>query len=101
MGQFHDEMPDWLVDWLLEQHLFFVATAPLAEDGHINLSPKGARARERVAVLELCMDPRLTLCGSALRGTFHVIDSKTVWYEDLTGSGMSGVKGATRWRRGY
>jgi len=46
MGQFHDEMPDWLVEWLLEQHLFFVATAPLAGDGHINLSPKGARAKE-------------------------------------------------------
>ena len=46
MGQFHDEMPEWLVDWLLEQHLFFVATAPLAGDGHVNLSPKGAHAKE-------------------------------------------------------
>ena len=98
MGQFHDEMPEWLVDWLLEQHLFFVATAPLAGDGHINLSPKGARARKSRGGCgaRTCMNPRLTLCGSALRGTFHVIDSKTVWYEDLTGSGTSDVKGATR-----
>ena len=62
MGQFHDEMPDWLVDWLLEQHLFFVATAPLAGDGHINLSPKGARARKSRGA-RTCMDPRLTFAG--------------------------------------
>ena len=27
--------------WVERQHLFFVATAPLAADGHVNVSPKG------------------------------------------------------------
>lgn len=27
--------------WIAEQKLFFVATSPLAREGHINLSPKG------------------------------------------------------------
>jgi hypothetical protein len=43
--------------------VFFVATAPLAGDGHVNVSPKG------------------TL------GTFRVLDRDTVAYLDLTGSG--------------
>lgn len=43
--------------------MFWVATAPLNANGHVNLSPKG------------------------LEDTFHIIDKNTVWYEDLTGSG--------------
>ena len=27
--------------WLAEQRMFFVATAPMAAGGHINVSPKG------------------------------------------------------------
>ena len=30
-----------LAAWIEQQQLFFVATAPLAEDGHVNISPKG------------------------------------------------------------
>jgi len=50
------------VDFIRRQHLFFVATAPLAADGHVNLSPKGL-------------------------DTFAVLDERTVAYADLTGSG--------------
>ncbi|KAL1664525.1 hypothetical protein GGF50DRAFT_88623 [Schizophyllum commune] len=65
MGSFYDEMPDWLMAWIAKQHLFFVATAP--KDGHVNVSPKG------------------------VEGTFHVVDPHTVWYEDLTGSGIETI----------
>jgi Pyridoxamine 5'-phosphate oxidase len=58
-----DGIDDKLARWLERQPVFFVATAPLGEDGHINLSPKG------------------TL------GTFRVLDPSTVAYLDLTGSG--------------
>jgi len=47
--------------------MFWVATAPLSSSGHVNLSPKG------------------------YEGTFHIIDQKTVWYEDLTGSGVETI----------
>jgi hypothetical protein len=41
MGKVLDTIDDRLVDWIEAQHLFFVASAPLAEDGHVNVSPKG------------------------------------------------------------
>ena len=46
--------------------LFFVATAPLAADGHVNLSPKGL-------------------------DTFRILDPRTVAYLDLTGSGVETI----------
>ncbi|MET0579783.1 MAG: pyridoxamine 5'-phosphate oxidase family protein, partial [Ilumatobacteraceae bacterium] len=48
------------------QHVFFVATAPLDADGHVNVSPKGY-------------------------GTLRVVDERTVAYLDLTGSGVETV----------
>jgi pyridoxamine 5'-phosphate oxidase-like protein len=47
--------------------MFFVATAPLAADGHVNLSPKG------------------------MQGTFAVLDTHRVAYLDLTGSGAETI----------
>ncbi|HEY8705324.1 MAG TPA: pyridoxamine 5'-phosphate oxidase family protein [Gaiellaceae bacterium] len=41
MGKIHAEIDERLAGWLESQHLFFVATAPLAADGHVNVSPKG------------------------------------------------------------
>jgi hypothetical protein len=41
MGKVHDGIDDALAGWLAEQPVFFVATAPLAADGHVNLSPRG------------------------------------------------------------
>ncbi|MEI6362937.1 MAG: pyridoxamine 5'-phosphate oxidase family protein [Actinomycetes bacterium] len=67
MADVIDGIDDKLGQWLCEQPLFFVATAPLAGDQHINLSPKG------------------------LAGTFAVIDQYTVAYLDLTGSGAETI----------
>jgi hypothetical protein len=36
-----DEITDHIRAWVERQHMFFVATAPLAADGHVNVSPKG------------------------------------------------------------
>ena len=63
MVQFYDHIPEFLRAWILEQKIFWVATAPLSGEGHVNLSPKGGH------------------------GTFHIVDEHTVWYEDLSGSG--------------
>ncbi len=40
MGKIHD-LDDALASWMLAQPLWFVATAPLAVDGHVNVSPRG------------------------------------------------------------
>lgn len=66
MGKLHDRIDDQLAAWIRGQRVFFVATAPLAPEGHINCSPKG---------------------GDALR----VIDPHTVVYHDLTGSGVETI----------
>lgn len=63
MGKVYEALDDTLIEFIQAQHLFFVATAPLAPDGHVNVSPKG-------------MD--------ALR----VLDAHTVAYLDVTGSGV-------------
>ncbi len=69
MGKFFDTIPDFVVRQIENQHMFWVATAPLSAEGHVNVSSKG------------------------LEGTFHVVDDRTVWYEDLTGSGESRSSG--------
>ena len=59
----HESITDRLRAFIERQHVFFVATAPLAGDGRVNLSPTG------------------------LDGTFVVLDEHHVAYLDLTGSG--------------
>ena len=59
-------IPEELAAWLTAQPVFFVATAPLSADGHINLSPKGL-------------------------DTFRVLDPHTVAWLDLTGSGAETI----------
>lgn len=41
MGKLHDSVKPAHREFIEQQHLFFVSTAPLRADGHINLSPKG------------------------------------------------------------
>ncbi|EAU86871.2 pyridoxamine phosphate oxidase [Coprinopsis cinerea okayama7 len=67
MGQTYAEIPEYLTEWILKQHMFWVASAPLSTDGHINISPKG------------------------VANTFHVISPTKVWYEDLSGSGAETI----------
>lgn len=63
MGKLYDKLDDKLQTFIEAQKMFFVATAPLSGDGHINLSPKGYDA-------------------------FKVIDPLTVAYLDTGGSGI-------------
>ena len=41
MGKTYTKIDAPLAEFISAQHVFFVATAPLAGDGHVNLSPKG------------------------------------------------------------
>jgi len=66
MSKVYDGIDEALAHFIGAQHVFFVATAPLDPDGHVNLSPKGLES-------------------------FRVIDRRTVAYLDLTGSGIETV----------
>jgi hypothetical protein len=58
MGKVSESITDELKQFIEGQPVFFVATAPLASDGHVNLSPKGMESLKvlspnRVAYLDL------------------------------------------------
>ncbi len=63
MGKVYEHIDEKLTKWVSEQHLFFVSTAPLSEDGLINCSPKGL-------------------------DSFRILGPNQVAYLDLTGSGI-------------
>jgi hypothetical protein len=67
MARVHVGIDPALQDFLERQPVFFVASAPLAADGHVNVSPKG------------------------LDGTFRVLGPRWVAYLDLTGSGVETI----------
>src|SRR3569832_2227136 len=48
MGKVYDAIDDKLAAWIARQSLFFVGTAPLDGDGHVNVSPKGPIGSLRV-----------------------------------------------------
>ena len=48
MGRVYDGIDDRLRDWIARQPLFFVGSAPRADDGHVNVSPKGPIGTLRV-----------------------------------------------------
>lgn len=62
MAKVFDTISDNLREFINEQHMFFVGTAPLSADGHVNISPKGLD----------CL---------------RILNANKVAYLDLTGSG--------------
>jgi hypothetical protein len=66
MGKVYEEIDERLAQLIGSQHLFFVATAPLSAEGSVNLSPKGL-------------------------DSFSILDSHTVAYLDLVGSGAETI----------
>jgi hypothetical protein len=63
MSAVYDELNEALVAFIRRQKLFFVATAPLSAEGSVNVSPKGY-------------------------DSLVILDSRTVAYLDLGGSGI-------------
>ncbi len=71
MGKIYDVISDRQKAWIANQKMFFVATAPSGSEGHVNVSPKGLN-------------------------TFVVINSLTVAYLDLYGSGIETIAHVTQ-----
>ena len=67
MGKRYERIDGRIRAFIEDQPVFFTATAPLADDGHVNLSPKG-RA-----------------------GTLVVVDELTLAYLDFGGSGAETI----------
>jgi hypothetical protein len=67
VGKLYVSIDDRLLSWIGKQRMFFVGTAPRADDGHINVSPKG------------------------MAGTFAVLAPNRVAYLDYFGSGAETI----------
>ena len=67
MASTFPEIDERLEGWIAAQSMYFVATAPLGADGHVNVSPKGP--------IE----------------TLRVLDPQTVAYLDIVGSGAETI----------
>jgi hypothetical protein len=67
VGKVYERIDDHWRDWIAKQPMFFVGTAPLDGEGHVNVSPKGPI------------------------GSLKVIDDHTVAYLDVVGSGIETV----------
>jgi hypothetical protein len=67
VGRVYDRIDDHQRAWIARQPLFFVGTAPLGADAHVNVSPKGPI------------------------GTLRVLDDHTVAYLDIVGSGAETI----------
>ena len=66
MGKIHEAISHELAAWIGTQPMFFVGTAPLAQGGHVNISPKGL-------------------------DTLRILGPRRVAYLDLTGSGAETI----------
>ena len=67
MARLYQEIDEHWRDWIAAQPMFFVGSAPLDADGHVNVSPKGPI------------------------GSLRVIDPHTVAYLDVYGSGSETI----------
>jgi len=67
MGKLYDEIDERLARWIAAQAMFFVGSAPLAADGHVNVSPKGPI------------------------GSLRVLGPREVAYLDIVGSGAETI----------
>ena len=67
MGRTYEQLDERWRSWIADQPMFFVATAPLSEHGHVNVSPKGPS------------------------GTLRVLDGHTIAYLDVVGSGAETI----------
>jgi hypothetical protein len=67
VGKVYESIDAHQRQWIAGQPLFFVGSAPLDGDGHVNVSPKGPA------------------------GTLRVLDDHTVAYLDMVGSGAETV----------
>jgi hypothetical protein len=70
MGKVFDGINDSLRRWIGAQRLFFVGTAPLDGEGHVNVSPKGPI--ESLSVLDEHTIAYLDFIGSGAETVAHV-----------------------------
>jgi hypothetical protein len=77
MGKVVEEITPQLREFIEKQHLFFVATAPLSAEGHVNLSPKGLDCLRIFSPLKVGY---LDLTGSGNETSAHLLENARITF---------------------
>lgn len=72
MAKVHDRITDQLQTFIADQRVFFVSSAPLSGEGHINLSPKGI---DCFRVLSPTRVAYMDLIGSGNETSAHLLEN--------------------------
>lgn len=105
MGKFHDSIQEHHADFILKQKMFFVASAPLGSDGHVNLSPKGL---DSFRILSPTQVAYMDIVGSGNETSAHMLENGRITFmfcafEDapnilrLYGKGYTVLPGDEQW----
>jgi hypothetical protein len=77
MAQVYEKITAELEAFIAEQHIFFVGTAPLSGEGHVNLSPKGV---DSFRVLSPHRVAFMDLIGSGNETSAHLFENKRITF---------------------
>lgn len=94
------------VEFIKQQHVFFVGTAPLSGDGHVNVSPKGYDVLRVLSATEVAY---LDLTGSGSETSGHVEENGRITFMfcafsgnplilRLYGTGQAVLPGTLEWK---
>lgn len=72
MARVHPEISPEMAEWITAQPLFFIATAPLSAQGHINVSPRGL---DTLRILDPHQVAFLDLTGSGNESAAHIVEN--------------------------
>lgn len=75
MGKEYTEIDEGIHKWIERQHVFFVATAPLSDDGLINCSPKGLDSLRILGPKQLAY---VDTGGSGVETVAHVRENQRI-----------------------
>ena len=105
MGKLHDSIKPAHKEFIEQQHIFFVSTAPLSADGRVNLSPKGLNcfkvlSENRVGYMDLISsgnetsahtleNGRITIMFCSFEGAPNILR--------LYGKGFAVLPGTVEW----
>lgn len=72
MAKFYDSIDERQQQFIAKQKIYFVATAPLSAEGHVNLSPKGLDSFRVLSANKVCY---LDITGSGNETSAHIIEN--------------------------
>ncbi len=77
MAKFFESIDEGLQQFIEAQHMFFVASAPLSAEGHVNVSPKG---RDCLRILSPNRVAYLDLIGSGNETSAHLRENGRITF---------------------